>query len=470
MPGSSSTSFASILDLSLYDEWRVNDWMSILKVDGGYLYTHYGNGRVVGTQYVTDGESSETIQSDVAELKAQQSDNTVTVKTADQLFNTTLDPTKIYIIDNPNIQQPAGESILMPEGGLNLRGYSLRASKLISAEDGTPMFIVDPAGSYSGAMNFSNFTIQGSGTNSVIFDLDNDGQTDNENNNIDWLNVTFVTCSSLGNIDNYRQGFWDVASTIFCGGLTLGGTWSGGWRTSAARILHSDSSAVFQAGVGLTMGGRFVTDAFYTGFGSHGGYSDFAPANIDQDGDFQIIGGKFEVSGSPVNDITTFFPNMPLSSTKAFFSSIGFEKTRIGGSIVWTVAASTPIPAPGTWVKLNGTTVLNDAQWTSATGSNRMNYISNQPTSGRVQGNISINGGTSDDVGVRLRHYIAATGTTETIAQFRGEIPLFGSITAPLLGFAEFNNGDYLELEGTSFTDTTAIEAEIDSIYNLSTS
>lgn len=54
MPGTSSDSFTQIADLSLYDEWIVNDWLSIVKVDGGYLFTNFGNGRVLSSQFVDD--------------------------------------------------------------------------------------------------------------------------------------------------------------------------------------------------------------------------------------------------------------------------------------------------------------------------------------------------------------------------------------------------------------------------------
>ena len=415
--------------------------------------------------FISDRNS---INSALNYLGLQVSDNLVRVKVASDIFNKTINTNSIYFLDNPNIIQPNNQSILIGQGGLNLTGFSLRASKITSSEDGTPMFKVDPAGTYSGALNFSNFSIVGSGTNSVIYDLDNDGQTDNENNNIDWINVTYVNCSDLGTISNYRQGFWDVASSIFCGGLQLLGTWSGGFRSTSFRILHSDIEPFFKESPALTLGGRFFTDAFYTGFGSHGGFCGYSPSNINNDGDFQIIGGNFEVSGSPVNDISDFFPNMPISSTKAFYDSIGFEKTNVGGRIRWTATAPTVIPSAGTWVKLAGTTELINPQWTSATGNNQLNYISNQPSSGAVIASITISGGTSDDVGVRLRHFISSSSTTVTLDDAFVTIPLFGSSTLILIGYLELNNGDYIFTEGTNLSDTTSITAEVGSKYILS--
>lgn len=151
-------------------------------------------------------------------------------------FNTTLggniDSTVEYFLDG--IIDTGDTEIVVPANGINIKGYDFNISGLISSEPNYTMF-VSPVGG-SGDILWGFLKIEATGSGSKVLDVvSKDGLTAFE---IDTVN--FNNCSSLGEINGYRQGL-ETGTGRFGGTpeLTLSGTWIGGYfiDTSIVRFL-----------------------------------------------------------------------------------------------------------------------------------------------------------------------------------------------------------------------------------------
>lgn len=431
--------------------------------------TYYPSGWYVwdGLTWVSDRNAiASQIETNILEINnINLSERIEYVKQASDIVDKILDPTKIYFVDG--VVDLGSGQIRVPEQGLNLKGHTIKVSKFISSEDNYEMFVVDPNGSYSGSLNWENLTFTTSGVNSKVLNLFNNNQTDNENNNIDWINVNFVGCTSIGRIGSYRQGFWDVGSSIFSSeGLELYDLWTGGFRITSNRSLNGSSNPLIKAGSNLIMQGRFITDVFYTATNPNAIFCDFSPVNIQNDGDFQIIGGDF---GGAVNSLLGHFPNMPINNKKAFYDSNGIEKTNVGGKILFSTTTLTPLPNVNTYVKALGTTIPSNLQWTITGGlNNRLQYDSNEDFSGRVIVPCTLEGGTGDIVGAAIYFWDESQQSFTLLDEAIAEIPFFGTASITLVADVEVNKGDFFELRVKNQNDTTGVSVVSGSKYILS--
>ena len=147
------------------------------------------------------------------------------------------------------------------------------------------------------------------GSGSQVFDLASvDG-----NSAVEFNKVNFVSCTSRGEIDGYRQGL-EVGCGMFGGtpSLTLAGAWSGGYRISTTNIFAiSDAMTdpIFKAGSGFSMQNRFFSD-INVDLGSTAAFFDFTPAMFPNDNTVQLNGAQFQRNGVFDTSDTTIIPNM----------------------------------------------------------------------------------------------------------------------------------------------------------------
>ena len=138
-------------------------------------------------------------------------------------------------------------SIVVPSGGLSITGHGFGISGLVSTESNHTMFVTDGL-TYSGDLFLTSLDIRCSGVGSKVFDLDN-----LENfNACEWNTVNFLSCTSLGEIKNYRQGLGRNVAWISCKeGLTMTGAWSGGFAIVDSIVVGAPLTGVlFKAGAG----------------------------------------------------------------------------------------------------------------------------------------------------------------------------------------------------------------------------
>jgi len=147
--------------------------------------------------------------------------NRIIVNQASDLAGT-LDSTKQYFING--IIDMGSQSIEVPSGGVTLTGYSFDLSRLTSSEAAYTMF-TSPAGG-SGNVLGMDYAIEVTGAGSQVYDLVSDTGLEA----FEFTRINYNNCSSLGSIDNYRQGL-EIGTGRFGGKpeLTLVGVWLGGY-------------------------------------------------------------------------------------------------------------------------------------------------------------------------------------------------------------------------------------------------
>lgn len=378
-------------------------------------------------------------------------DNEVIVKTKDDLIGT-LDSSKMYLIDG--IIDMESSSIVVPQGGLSVKGLGFGVSKLITTENNITLFIDD--GVYSGDLFLGELEIDVSGTGAKVFDLDNDGN----NGAIECVTVNFNNCTELGILDSYRQGLWDNVGIINCiDGITMHGAWSG--FASVLSIIvaigtPSFTGTLFKEGTALTLSGSFRTDMNALGLHSTGAFCDFQPSNIVEDEGMIVDGLRTNAADA--------FPNMSHLTVKAkFVNCRGVQNTFVGIAQTVSVLGATGALSVGVYVNNPATmAVSSDATWFQAGASGSVEYISDVEDEFSIDAILSFSGGTNDDMTAKIRQWVDATSSYTDIS------PIFAARLAggagankieniSLSAYATMNNLDRIEIWIANQSGTTSI-------------
>ena len=257
----------------------------------------------------------------------------------------TIDPTVEYFIDG--VVDMGSTSIEIPAGGINIRGYNLGISKLVSTAASYTMF-TSPVGG-SGNVLGQDFTIDVSGTGSQVYDIVSQSGFDA----IEFARLNYENCTSLGSIDNYRQGLEEGTGRF--GGtpsLTLVGTWVGGFRVTTSIVRSLDAGMtepLFKAGAGFTMNSRFLTD-INADLPPAAPFVDFAPSNFPNASTVQIQGAILTRGGTPDATDSSICPNLSATDLScSWVKNIGLPNTFVGGIAKVTAnTTQTAIAATGT--------------------------------------------------------------------------------------------------------------------------
>jgi hypothetical protein len=378
-------------------------------------------------------------------------DNEIIVKEAADLAGS-LDSEKIYIIDG--IVDMGVQPIEVPQGGLAIQGLGFGVSKLISTNDNYTMFVDD--GVYAGDLFLNKIEIEVSGTNSDVFDLDNDDNFDA----VEFLSVNFLNCTCLGAFDSYRQGLWQNVGFIGCvDGLLLHGSWAG-FAALTSIIVGDDTSdftgTLFKEGTAFDITGSFRTDMNALGINATGAFCDFQPSNVIEDAGMLITGLR--------TDADDAFPNMPASSEKVKFTDCrGIPNTYVG--ITSAVATQGTTSGLSTGVYVNNPAVLmteDQEHWFDTGTGNSVEYISDIESDVECLAILSFSGGANDDMTLKFRQWIALTSSYVDVGPIYGA-RLDGGGGAnkieniTMAAYATVNNGDRIEVWLANQTGTTNI-------------
>ena len=226
----------------------------------------------------------------------------IIVRNASDLSGT-LSSTVVYLVDG--VIDMGTTSITVPSTGLNILGLGFGISSLTSTENNYTMFVDTGT---AGNLFLSDLEITTSGTSSKVFDLDNQGNGAAMEANT----VNFNSCTSLGELDEYRQLLMRNIGVFSCtDGLTLIGNWIGGARIETTLIRSFGSGTFIKAGTALVLNTRFLSDTNMDGE-TNATFSDISETNIAADGGFTIVNANF-------NGVTNPLPNITGSSVKARF-------------------------------------------------------------------------------------------------------------------------------------------------------
>lgn len=385
---------------------------------------------------------------------AQQSDgfdSVIIVKKASDLKN--IDSSKVYLIDGT--VDMGTQSIEIPETGISISGIngSRDTSILTSSEDNFTLF-TSPSGGYSGNTVMESLTISITGTNSKVYDLTND-----ENGSaLDIVGVNYLSCTSLGELTDYRQLLFNNIGFIFIeDGLTFSGTWSGGMAILTTIAVGFPAATLFKEGTSLTINGSFRSDMNFLSVNSASVLCDFEESVIVNDGAMSLTNVRVNADDA--------IPNISSSSVKARFRDcFGIRDTYVGGELTVSSSATTTISSSNTLVKMAGTTTYSDLAWFSNTTDNAFVYDSTEEIEVDIQVSLSFAGGNNDVLGVQIRLWDnSASAYVNVGARYRATLNGgSGTRVENIACFARtaLNENDRIEIWIENQTDTTNITCE----------
>tara|TARA_R110000764_G_scaffold238472_1_gene335670 strand:- start:47 stop:1051 length:1005 start_codon:yes stop_codon:yes gene_type:complete len=254
----------------------------------------------------------------------------------------------------------------------------------------------------SGDVLGGDFTMDVSGATSQVFNLI--GATGF--GAVEFSRVNYENCTSLGTLDNYRQGLEEGTGRF--GGtptLTLKGTWVGGFRitTSIVRSLAAGmTTPLFAAGVGFTMASRFLTD-INCDLPASAAFCDFAPANFINPSTLQFTGVILSRNGVIDASDTNLTPNIAETDIASVWrNNIGLHNTHIGGDLEITGEAATVIAVAGTYVDLAGTYTPTELVHFDEPANGQLRHLGNSPVEYSLVGNLVLESVSADVVAVKV--------------------------------------------------------------------
>lgn len=390
----------------------------------------------------------------------------ITVKQASDFG--TIDSTKIYVIDG--IIDMWATSIEVPSGGISIQGFTFDVSQLVSSSSSYTMF-TSPVGG-SGNVLLSNVALETSGTSSEVFDL----VSDTGFNAIEMNIVNFNDCTSLGTIDNYRQGL--ESGTGRFGGtpeLTLKGDWAGGWfiDTSIVRSLDDWSGNLYTAGAGFAMSSRFRSNQNID-LPSSASFFDFSSSNFANPSTLQIQGCLMTRDGVFDAADTNLTPNIEAGNLSCDWSgNNGIGNTFVGGATHVTSEVATAVSVQSTFYDLAGGFGTTGLQHFDSPSAGQLRHLGETPIEYRIMGQLVIECVQSSEVDVKVvvwrdaaSSFVDGKTTRRVIDRQSGgrDIAYFTVIDNILL-----NQNDYVKLQVANATGTGNITAELDSFYTVET-
>lgn len=408
----------------------------------------------VGTT-ANDG-TGDTLRNSFLKVNGNVAENTIIVKQASDLTN--IDSTKQYILGG-NIDMGTTSIDLTGGKTISIRGYDFNVSGLFSTEDNFDLFI----GADAGSVNLFDIGIDISGTNSSVYALTSNTGFEA----IECIRVNYNNCTSLGYLDNYRQGLENGTGRF--GGkpsLELRNNWEGGFRieTSIVRsISDAMTDAIFKAGTGFVMNNRFVTN-INADLGTLAPLIDFAPSNFSMSELLQLQNCLI-LRNDVIDPLdTTIYPNIDEKTNRSNWKgNVGLPNTDKGGLMTITTEATTTIPSVDTWVDVAGTFTLTKSQHTESTVNGQLSSTDETPTDYKIISVFTLDGTANDVFEMRANVFRSATSTFEPQEIFREAIDsnIGGNDVGKFVMFDSFslNENDYVKYEIRNITNANNVLA-----------
>jgi hypothetical protein len=313
-----------------------------------------------------------------------------------------------------------------------------------------------------------DFHIDVSGVGSQVYDIV--GNTGFEAIEIDRIN--FNNCSSLGEINTYRQGL-ETGTGRFGGTpeLTLGGVWVGGYfiDTSIVRGLVDGAYFLYKAGVGFTMNSRFRSNQNID-LNATVGFFDFAPVNFANDNTLQLDGCIVTRNGVSNAGDTTIAPNIgQVDIASKWGENVGLPNTFVGGQLTISSESATVIGTQGVFEDLAGTYTASDLQHFDSPVNGQLRHLGSSPREYRifVTGILESDEGDGIDLKVVVWDNSASVFLDYKVvrrvinAQHGGrDIAYFTLIDNIIL-----DENDYVKLQVTNVDDNRNVTAELDTEF-----
>lgn len=416
----------------------------------------------------SDGETILKVSSDTSTAITQNflADEQVVAHRPED-FEGELDSTKVYLIDGVIDFTGTGIQIEVPAGGLSLVGHTFDISKLVCSDPNYTLF-VSPIGG-SGNVLGKDYAIEVTGSSSQVYDLTS--LTGDEA--FEFSRLNYNNCSSLGEINNYRQGL-ESGTGRFGGSpnLTLSGAWVGGYfiETSIVRSLDAGmTGALYQAGAGFSMASRFRSNQNID-LPASAAFFDFAPGQFANPSTVQITGAIITRDGVSNAEDSNITPNMAAGDLSSAWSlNTGMPNTFVGGRSEISAETATTITVQSQFELISGTYTESDLQHFDSPSAGQLRHLGNNPREFRIVLAYAVDGTQNGVISVRMRKYddsLASTGTV--FATSRQVNNLIGGRDVSFFTLVEtvtLDKNDYIYLEVANETGTQDVTAEIGSYF-----
>ena len=308
----------------------------------------------------------------------------------------TIDSTKAYAIDS--IIDLGTTEITIPSTGISIVGLTFDISGLVSSENNHTMFKSVGCGN----VLMKDLHLITSGTGSKLFDL----VDDNGFHALEFARVNFNDCTSMGVLDNFRQGLENGTGRF--GGtpnLTLKGTWLGGYRitTSIVRSLDAGmTGALFQEGTAFSMASRFLTD-INCDLPTSASLVDFQASNFPNPSTLQFYDTIISRNGTIDPEDVNLTPNVDETDLiSSWRNNQGLHNTFVGAESECTVEVETVITTQGVSEVLLGTQVATDLQHFDSPVNGQLRHLGTSPAEFSVSWDFIIDGQPNGELKIEL--------------------------------------------------------------------
>lgn len=317
----------------------------------------------------------------------------VIVKKKEDLLNINSD--KVYILDGYIDMEDI--EIEVPSTGLDIFGFSLEKAGLFSTADNYTMF----KGGNVGNIFFTGckFTVTGVGSKVLGCTSATGFET------MELSRVNFYSCSSIGELNNYRQILMDNVG-LFGGtpNLTLSGAMNGiKVNNYIVRNVQSGTYALWEEGTNLSFSGR-VSMVVNVDLSAPVAFSDFTESNLINSDSFQIQNSLFTRGGVINNNDDTIIPNLPNTRLcVSYKNNDGIYNKFKRAELRLSVETPTAIALVDTYYKLNGTWTAENLVDFDSPANGQLRYLSSRPANMKVTGNVVLESTANDTVDYQVR-------------------------------------------------------------------
>lgn len=247
-------------------------------------------------------------------MSAEDANNLIVrVKDQEQILNKVLDSGKLYSIEIDLDNNDNTKSIIVPVGGLTIRGFGFNTTTL---KCGAGCTLFKSASGGSGDLVIQDLTAQAVGAGAQIFDIEDvDGS-----HAIELEYVNFSGSTNLGKIYGYRQGTATTIGVYGCqDGFELGGNVSG-FKVSNTNVFgFSSTGTLFKKGTGLSFSNRFFLNVNID-FPTGAVLCDFDSSNFQENELMQINSSIAKVDGViNIDNAAALVPNISANDLKSLW-------------------------------------------------------------------------------------------------------------------------------------------------------
>lgn len=377
-----------------------------------------------------------------------------------------IDSTKEYFLDG--IIDMGGVSIEVPSGGIYISGFNFNLSKLIDSTSSYTMF-TSPVGG-SGDVLFMDFAIEVTGTTSEVYDLVSDTGFEA----VEISRINFNNCTSLGTLDNYRQGL-ETGTGRFGGtpNLIFSGTWVGGYfiDTSIVRGLTNGVYSLFEEGTAFSMASRFRSNQNID-IPADVSFFDFQPSNFVNPSTVQITDAIISRNGVFDAEDTNIIPNMDKGDlVSSWNGNKGIQNTFEGGETRITTETTTTISSTGVFVDLAGTYTTSDLQHFDSPSNGQLKHLGDSPIEYKVNVFGIIDGGSNDEVVLKI---VVWDDSASVFVDYKSVVRVINNLQGgrdvAYFNFTDnvlLNTNDYVKLMVANISDTSNVTAELDTEFTI---